>query len=81
MKISVDGGECISPCRLDRAAGTVLKVAVPSIVPISEISRYEFVGWSDGGPAERTLTLGSDSQSIVATYRIADRPDCGFRSG
>ena len=73
MKISVDGGECISPCRLDRAAGTVLKVAVPSIVPISEISRYEFVGWSDGAPAERTLTLSSDSQSIVATYRIANR--------
>jgi uncharacterized protein (TIGR03437 family) len=73
MKISVDGTECLSPCRLDRPAGSVLNVVVPTVVPISEVSRYEFVGWSDGGPAERTVTLNSDSQSLVATYRIANR--------
>jgi uncharacterized protein (TIGR03437 family) len=73
MKIAVDGGECVSPCRLDKPVGTVLNIVVPTIVPISEVSRYEFVGWSDGAPAARTLTLNSDSQSIVATYRTANR--------
>jgi uncharacterized protein (TIGR03437 family) len=73
MKIAIDGGECISPCRVDRPAGTILKIAVPSIVPISEVSRYELVGWSDGAPAERTLTLNADTQAVVATYRIANR--------
>jgi uncharacterized protein (TIGR03437 family) len=73
MKIGIDGGDCISPCRVDRPTGTVLKIVVPAVVPISEVSRYEFTGWSDGAPAERTLTLNSDSQSVVAMYRVANR--------
>jgi hypothetical protein len=48
--ITVDGTPCGSPCRLDRAAATELKISVPAIVNISEVSRYEFTGWSDGAP-------------------------------
>lgn len=73
MKISVDGSDCVSPCRLDRPAGTVLSVAVPAIVPISDTSRYEFTGWSDGGPAARTLTVSADLDVLRANYRIANR--------
>ncbi len=73
MKISVDGVDCVAPCRLDRAIGTVLKVAVPQVVSIGDTSRYEFVGWSDGGSASRDLTISADSDTLVANYRIANR--------
>jgi uncharacterized protein (TIGR03437 family) len=73
MKISVDGADCVSPCRLDRPTGTVLQLAVPQVVPISDLSRHEFVGWSDGGAAVRNLTVSADSQTLVAIYRVANR--------
>ena len=73
MKISVDGAACAAPCRLDRPVGTVLNVAVPNVIPISETSRYEFAGWSDGAAAERTLTITKDTDTLRANYRIANR--------
>jgi uncharacterized protein (TIGR03437 family) len=73
LKISVDGADCVSPCRLDRAAGTVVKVSAPETIAITNASRYEFVGWSDGGAAVRDLTIVSDAQTVVAQYRIANR--------
>jgi uncharacterized protein (TIGR03437 family) len=48
-------------------------VSVPTTVEISEVSRYEFIGWSDGAPADRTLTLSADTQTVVAMYRMAHR--------
>jgi uncharacterized protein (TIGR03437 family) len=50
-----------------------VSIAVPEIIPITDTSRYEFTGWSDGGPAERTLTITKDSETIRANYRIANR--------
>jgi uncharacterized protein (TIGR03437 family) len=73
LKISVDGVDCVAPCRLHRAAGTVVKVSVPETVAISDTSRYEFAGWSDGGAAVRELTIGSDAQTFMAQYRVAHR--------
>ena len=64
MKIAVDGtGVCFSlppgsagrnrveRCGADRSSD-------------QRSSRYEFTGWSDGAPAERTLTLTADSQPL-----------------
>ena len=73
MKISVDGVTCSAPCRLDRPVGTVLNIAVPNVIPISDTSRYEFTGWSDGATAERTLTITKDTDTLRANYRIANR--------
>ena len=73
IKIGVDGAQCASPCRLDKPAGTVLNLSVPTTVEISEVTRYEFAGWSDGAPANRTLTVGEGSETVVAMYRTAHR--------
>ena len=73
MKISVNGNECVSPCRFDQPNGTAFDLRVPTVVPISEVSRYEFTGWNDGGPAVRSFTLNSDAALLVANYRIANR--------
>lgn len=73
LKISVNGADCASPCRLDGDLGTVVKVAIPEIVQIGDTSRHEFVGWSDGGAAVRDLTINSDSLTIVAQYRVTNR--------
>ncbi|HYP08743.1 MAG TPA: hypothetical protein VER03_21090, partial [Bryobacteraceae bacterium] len=73
MKIAIDGAECTAPCRLDRPAGTVLNLSVPQVVQVSEVSRYEFAGWSDGGPASRTFTVSADAQAVTAMYRASHR--------
>ncbi len=46
---------------------------MPNVIPISDTSRYEFTGWSDGAPAERTLTITKDTDTLRANYRIANR--------
>lgn len=74
MKISVDGADCASPCRLDKPAGTELKLSVPAQIQISAVSRYEFTGWSDGNTSPaRSFTLSADSQTVTANFRIANR--------
>jgi uncharacterized protein (TIGR03437 family) len=73
VSIKVDGADCPSPCKVDRAAGSQAKVSVPSVIPQSDVVRYEFVGWSDGGTADRTVSFDQDSQTLVATYRKVNR--------
>lgn len=68
--IEVDGAPCDTPCAIDRAAGTDVRVSAPELRPISHAQRLVFEGWSDGGPRVRTLRLsGSERVDLTARYR------------
>ena len=68
MKVKLDGVECTTPCSLDRAAGTEIGIEAPPSTPINELSRMDFLGWSDGGSPVRTFTFNSDVRTITANY-------------
>lgn len=71
MPVTVDGQECRGVCTYDRPAGTAMKVTAPDTVAVSDASRMEFTGWSDGARASRVVTVGSDNLSITANFRSA----------
>lgn len=73
VPIRVDGEECSTPCRIDRNPGTSVRVSVPKVVSISPSSRLEFTGWQDGGSEERVVVFDRNAQTLVGTYRTANR--------
>lgn len=73
IALTINGEECVSPCSVDRDAGTRITVSAPATVPIDEASRWEFLGWPDGAPRTRTFTVGPDSETVFANYGQAFR--------
>ena len=73
LSVQVDGQECRTPCRVERPLGAQVRVRVPASAPVSESSRMDFQGWNDGGPAERTVTIGAGDQSLTAAYKLLHR--------
>jgi uncharacterized protein (TIGR03437 family) len=73
IKVRVNGASCTTPCRIDGALGTEVRVSVPASVAVSDASRYEFTGWNDGSARERTVTIASDHQVYRANYRQMNR--------
>jgi uncharacterized protein (TIGR03437 family) len=70
--IVVDGAPCASGCRIDRPAGSVVRLTAPALVELSPDSRLEFVRWSNGAPREAEIQLEADS-AIRAEYRRMHR--------
>lgn len=73
LKMQVDGAECSVPCRLDKPMGTLIRVSVPEVIPVSEVSRWEFAGWHDGAGAERVITVDRETLAFQANYRQTHR--------
>jgi uncharacterized protein (TIGR03437 family) len=73
MPVKVDGSECASPCKVDRPLGSTVRVGVPSVIPVTNATRWEFAGWTDGGALEHEVSFDSDSQTIQANFRKANR--------
>ena len=73
MRVKVDGAECVSPCKIDRPIGSTVRVSVPSVVPISDATRWEFAGWTDGGEIEHAVPFDTDSKTIQANFRKTNR--------
>lgn len=72
LTAQVDGVACATPCVIDRAGGTQVKLSLPPAIPITDLSRMELASWLDGATgAERTLTLSGETQTVVASYRTA----------
>src|SRR6185369_17967823 len=57
--IQVDGQDCALPCAIQKTHGTPIRLAVPTSLKITEDSRLDFLGWSDSGESQRTLTAPS----------------------
>jgi uncharacterized protein (TIGR03437 family) len=73
LKFLVDGSECLTPCTLDRRAGTRVAIVAPSTFPVSENTRLDFVAWQDQGSRERIWIMTADVQRLAAAYRTMHR--------
>ncbi|MGD0015445.1 MAG: hypothetical protein ABSD56_13650 [Bryobacteraceae bacterium] len=74
LTLTVDGSPCVTPCTIDRLAGAAaVQVSAPTSIPVADGERLDFQGWADGGPAQRTWTVGTDVQVFRANYRTGYR--------
>jgi uncharacterized protein (TIGR03437 family) len=69
VSLQVDGNTCMTPCTLNRPAGSISTVIAPSSLPISDYSRFQFNGWSDGAASTRTLAFSADQQILTLNYQ------------
>lgn len=68
VTVQMDGTTCSTPCVIDRAPGTQVRLSVPANIQTSDTSRLDLDGWSDGGSATRTYTFGSDAANLAISY-------------
>ena len=48
LNFTVDGAACTTPCVVNHTSGTQMKVSVPTSIPVSAQSRYDFDSWAGG---------------------------------
>jgi len=73
LRLEVNGEPCLTPCILDRAEGTSLRIAAAREIPLDETARLDFTGWSDGAAdPERTVQLTGDL-TLTARYQRMNR--------
>jgi len=71
VAMQVDGQSCPTPCSVGRAVGATLQVAAPATANAGESGeRLDFRGWSDGGPASRSVTVAAQPTNLSATYKL-----------
>ena len=73
LTVQVDGAACVTPCTLDRAAGSVASVTAPGTIPISDSARLQFTGWSDGAALNRPITFDADQRVLMLNYQTQFR--------
>lgn len=71
--ITVDGKSCRTPCVIDKARDQSVAVSVPLTIPVTNETRYQWVGWEDSGATERSFVVDADFKRVVATYAAAYR--------
>ncbi len=69
LKVQVDGADCLLPCVLDRAASAQARITAPASISLGDGARMDFTGWSDGAPADRTVSFEADTRNIALSYR------------
>lgn len=73
LSLAVDGAPCVTPCTIDRPAGTVVKVSAPASVRVDDATRLDFRGWADGGTGERSWTASTSADVLKANYTTSYR--------
>lgn len=69
LSFTVDGAACTTPCTVNRASGSQIKVSVPSSIPTNPLSRYDFDGWAGGtNNTAFTVTFDQNVQVYTANY-------------
>jgi uncharacterized protein (TIGR03437 family) len=69
LTVSIDGQPCQTPCAVEKlAAESVTLTPIPSVTQ-ADVLRLEFTGWTDGGPAERTVGFTPELRRLVANYK------------
>jgi uncharacterized protein (TIGR03437 family) len=70
--VMVDGNACVTPCRIDRADGTEVMVEAPAVHAVSELHRFEFLSWSDGGARQHAVAVrGVEATNLTAGFQVA----------
>jgi uncharacterized protein (TIGR03437 family) len=73
LTLQMNGADCKAPCTVERALGTQVQISAPGAIPLSDGMRYDLVGMSDSGAAQRAVTAGEKAQVITANYRLRFR--------
>ena len=73
IKIKVDATECLTPCTVDRDAGTEITIVAPQSVQVDDVNRLDFLGWSDNGASAHTVKVSADAKTLFANYNRAYR--------
>lgn len=70
LSFTLDGASCVTPCVVDRADGSQMRVGIPATLATGPGSRYDFTSWLDGdSAASRQVTFNQDVQTLTAVYR------------
>ncbi len=73
LSLTVAGAECRTPCTVERKAGESVRISAPATIQVTDGTRLDFTGWSDGASAERTWTLDADAKTLIAQYKTMNR--------
>lgn len=69
----VNGKECTAPCTVDGRAGEKVAIRAPETIPVSDLSKYEFWGFTQEGAPETSVTLDQDFQAVTARYVLRNK--------
>ena len=69
LALKVNGIDCATPCVLDRPVGTIVDVVAPQTIPVTDLSRMEFVDWSDGAGSARPIVFDGDQKILKVSYQ------------
>jgi uncharacterized protein (TIGR03437 family) len=67
LTLAVDGAVCHTPCEVERAVGSVVRLSAPASIGVSPGVRLDFGSW-DGIPAG-TFTTTAGYQKVTARYQ------------
>ena len=70
VSMQVDGQACPTPCSVGKAVGSAVQVAAPLASSAGAGMRLNFRGWSDGGPATRSVTVAAQPTNLAASYKM-----------
>ncbi|MFN7919069.1 MAG: hypothetical protein U0Q16_03175 [Bryobacteraceae bacterium] len=70
--ITVDGTPCLTPCRIDRQDGKEALIDAPPNNQLSDLQRFEWDSWSNGGPRAQTIAVkGPEPAYLTVNMRTA----------
>jgi hypothetical protein len=67
--MSVDNSTCGTPCQIQRPLGTAVSINAPAQSVTGYGTRQDFLRWSDGASASRTVKAGMNTTALVASFR------------
>ena len=68
VDILADGADCYTPCTLQRTIGSQVALSAPGSVQPAAGIRLTFLNWADGAPENRTISVGTGTQTVTAAY-------------
>ena len=73
LRMQVDGDSCSTPCGIERAPGTNVRIHAAASLAVADGARLDFQGWSDNQSAERNVTVLADPKTLTANYQLRYR--------
>ncbi len=72
LMFTVDGSTCVTPCLVNKAAGSQSQITIPASILTGQTSRFDFQSWSDGSTlASRMVTYSQDTLVLQAAYQTS----------
>ncbi len=69
LSVSIDGQNCQTPCSVERLTTESVAISPIRSVTQANVLRLEFANWTDGGPADRTVSFEPNLRRLIANYK------------